>query len=207
MKITKVEIQKKNLNRFNIYINEEFAFGLDEEIVYKYNLKKDKVLDKDIIEKMLVEDDYINAFKYSMNYLSYRARTKKEVTDKLESKDYSQQSIEKVISKLVDYGYINDKEYAKTYTYEKFKNKKLAGYRIKRELYFKGIDQDIIDDVVKIDSEDEYNSALELAKKRISSYKKDDYNKKYRKLSSYLARRGYNFSIINDVIKEVINEK
>lgn len=39
-KITNVEVQKKNKNRVNVYIDEEFAFGCDAEIVYKYGIKK-----------------------------------------------------------------------------------------------------------------------------------------------------------------------
>ena len=40
MQITKIEVQKKKQNRFNIYINDEFAFGVDEATLLKFSLTK-----------------------------------------------------------------------------------------------------------------------------------------------------------------------
>ena len=37
--ITKIECGKRNKNRVNIYIDEEYAFSVDMEIVYKEGLK------------------------------------------------------------------------------------------------------------------------------------------------------------------------
>ncbi|MCD3298125.1 recombination regulator RecX, partial [Clostridium botulinum C/D] len=38
--ITKIEIGKKNKNRVNIYLDEEFAFACSADLVYYYKLAK-----------------------------------------------------------------------------------------------------------------------------------------------------------------------
>ena len=42
--ITKIELGKRNKERVNIYIDNEYAFSISAELVYKENLKvKDKI--------------------------------------------------------------------------------------------------------------------------------------------------------------------
>lgn len=43
--ITKVEIQKRNKDRVNVYINHEFAFACSAELVYIHNIEKGKSVD------------------------------------------------------------------------------------------------------------------------------------------------------------------
>ena len=56
-KVTKIEVQKKRKNRCNIYLDEEFAFGLDQDILLKYDLYKGRELSDADIEKILDSED------------------------------------------------------------------------------------------------------------------------------------------------------
>ncbi|MCC5424208.1 recombination regulator RecX, partial [Clostridium botulinum] len=44
--ITKIEVQKRNKDRVNVYIDEEFNFACSSELIYYHNLKKGKVIDE-----------------------------------------------------------------------------------------------------------------------------------------------------------------
>lgn len=94
--------------------------------------------------------------------------------------------------------------FAETYTEEKIRLKKLGSYRIKHELYNKGISQEIIDETIEKYCHNEYERALELAKKKITSYKNDDKNAIYRKLGGYLQRRGYSYDCISSILRELL---
>ncbi|NLW21899.1 MAG: hypothetical protein GXY88_01370 [Tissierellia bacterium] len=50
----------------------------------------------------------------------------------------------------------------------------------------------------------EYERALELARKKISSYKKDNRDAIYRKLGGFLQRKGYSYDCIMKVLKEIV---
>ena len=45
--ITKIEIQKNNKDRVNIYMNDEFAFACDAALVYIHNITKGATIEKE----------------------------------------------------------------------------------------------------------------------------------------------------------------
>src|SRR5690554_1602431 len=113
--ITKIEVQKRNNKRVSIYINNEFAFGLSMEISQKFNLEEGSSLKSDFIEEVLKEEEQNKANNYAINLLSYRARSKKEIEDRLKGKGYEDIIIEKTIEFLKAYKLLNDKSFAKDY--------------------------------------------------------------------------------------------
>lgn len=205
MIVTDIQPQK-NPDRVNIYLDGNFAFGLEESIRFKYSLKKDMELDSQFVNDILKEEEINHAFNLAIKYLSYRQRSEKEIIEHLKSKDFEDTTIMSVIDKCKYYNYIDDVSFAKSFVKDKINLKKLGSGRIKYELKLKGIDESIISEVLDIDDDVEYTMALSLASKRLSSYKNDDYQKKRSKLSGYLQRRGYNFSIISKVLKEVLTD-
>ena len=78
--ITKMEISKRNKERINIYIDEEYAFSISAELVYKENLKvKDKV-DVQLLKKLSDEDNYIKCKNTALKIIerTYKRKTAKE---------------------------------------------------------------------------------------------------------------------------------
>ena len=72
MQITKIEVQKKKQNRFNIYINDEFAFGVDEATLLKFALTKGTELTQDTIREIEQETQYQNAYQKALRFLIFR---------------------------------------------------------------------------------------------------------------------------------------
>ena len=202
MIITKIEPQK-NDKRVNVYIDDEFAFGLMVETQYKYDLKEGMNVDQYFIEKVLLEEEQLQANNVALNFLTHRKRTKKEIIQKLKDKGFEENTIEKTLDFLKNYGLIDDLDYASSFVKDKISLNKHGPHRIKYDLYRKGISQEIIEEVLKEDNE--YPRALELAKKKMSSYRKDDREKIYRKLGGFLQRRGYSYDCISKVLKELLD--
>ncbi|WP_025641707.1 regulatory protein RecX [Schnuerera ultunensis] len=201
MIITKIEPQN-NDKRVNVYLNGEFAFGLMMEIQYKYGLKEGMVLDQDFVEEVLLEEEQLKANNTALSYLTHRKRTEKEIIDKLKKKGFEENIIEKTLDYLQNYGLVDDLDFASSFARDKIKLNKQGPQRIKYELYRKGISQEIIEKILKED--DEYPRALELAKKKLPSYKNDNRDKIYRKLGGFLQRRGYSYDCISRVLKELL---
>ncbi|MBW4827734.1 MAG: RecX family transcriptional regulator [Clostridiaceae bacterium] len=203
MKITKIKPQN-NKDRVNIYLDGEFAFGLDLEIAYKYNLKKDMEIDESYIENVLKSEEQNSANDYALKFLSHRSRTEKEIVDKMIKKGFDEEVINETLAYLKKYNFIDDRRFAEIYTEEKIRLKKLGSYRIKHELQNKGVDESIASEIVEKYSDNEYERAMELATKKVKSYKNDDKNAIYRKLGGYLQRRGYSFECVSKVLKELV---
>ncbi|KNF10183.1 hypothetical protein CLPU_1c03480 [Gottschalkia purinilytica] len=207
LKITKIEKHKRNKERYHIYMNDQYYFTVDEDILVKFRLLKGSEFDEDFIESVIKEEEKSRAKNYALKLLNYKRRTEKEIYEKMKEKGYDEENIEFAIEFLKSYNYIDDLEYAKCYVKDKYNLKKLGKQRIKTELYNKGIRDNIINEVIKdvIDDDNEYDKALELARKKLSTtYKNDDKVALYRKLGGFLQRKGYSFDIVKKVLNELI---
>ncbi|MCT4566013.1 MAG: RecX family transcriptional regulator [Maledivibacter sp.] len=202
--ITKLEIQKRNSNRISIYINDKYALGVHKDIVYKLNLEKGKLIDEDFIEKIIKTEEQKKANDYAIKLLSYRQRSEKEINDRMKQKGYEGEVIDKTIGWLREYSLVDDMDFAKEYT--KAKAKKYGKSRIKMELSRKGVGDDIITNILEdeLNFEKQYNAALQQAKKKVKAYKGEERQAVYRKLGSYLQRRGFSYEIISKILKELL---
>ena len=99
--ISKIQVQKNNKNRFNIYmdngVREEYAFAVSEDTLIKFHLSKGKEIDELEIEEILFTDQIQKALQLAMNYLSYRMRTKKEIVTYLNEKEIDELEIEEIL--------------------------------------------------------------------------------------------------------------
>ncbi|MEX0616298.1 MAG: RecX family transcriptional regulator [Candidatus Woykebacteria bacterium] len=218
MKITNIEPQKKK-QRFNIFLNGEFSFGVSADVLFEEKLKVGRDLDESEVSKVIEQDQTKRLLDKSLRLLSYRPRSEKEVRDYLlrkqkikeieksevEKAQY-EKSIERVISRLKDLDQIDDKEFALWWAEQRSKFKPLGQSLIKLELRQKGIDVDIIEEVAKgaQGTEETNGSEVELAKKaalkKLGSYKNLEKAEFRVKMGQFLARRGFSWDIIKKVV-------
>lgn len=205
-KITNVEVQKKNKNRVNVYIDEEFAFGCDAEIVYKYGIKKNNQVDAKQLMEIMEEENFIKCKTAALRIIERTYKTEKEIIDKLREKGYDEKSINRTIDFMEEYNLINDRKYTEMYLKDKIKVQGIN--KIKYTLLRKGVCEEVIKDkITSISRDDEKEVALKLAQKKYSQItnREQDKYKISQKLYRFLASKGYDYDCINDVIKKVIN--
>jgi regulatory protein len=207
--ITKVEAQKKKDNRVNIFINGEFAFGCSSELVYYHNLAKGKEINVEDLKKVIIEDNYLTAKAKALKYIERALKSEFQVREFLQKKEYDEDAIDRVIEFLKEYKFINDEYYAKAFVTQ---NMRIEGKgNIRYKLVKKGIPEDIISSTLnKISSEDEEETALSLAEKKLKVLCKSEnnINKIKSKLNTFLMSKGYNFDIIKSVVSKLeINEE
>lgn len=203
MKITGIEIQR-NKDRVNIYIDNKFAFGLTNELRYKFDLHVDQDLDPSFIESVLKAEEQNKVTTAALNLIAYRQRSIKEVYEKLKQKGYEELLIENTIEYCKKQNYLNDENFAQSFINDKQNLNQFGSKRIKYELIKKGISREVIDKKLDIDNDEEYEIALILADKKIKSYKGQDRNSIYRKLSGFLMRKGYPYDVVTKVLNKVL---
>lgn len=207
-KITNIEIQKRNEERVNIYIDNEFAFACYKELVYKEGLKKDMEVEIDSLKKIIAEEEFLKCKNSALRIVEKAYKTEKEMVDKLLQKGYEGIIIEKTIAFLKEYNFLNDEKY--TLMYAKDKSKIQGKNKIKYSLMKKGIDKETIENTLdSIDNNVEEETAYNLAikKYRILSKKENDKYKLNQKLIRFLLGKGYDYGLIKDVIKRITNEE
>lgn len=205
MKITSIEPQK-NKNRVNVYVDNLFSIGIEDELRYKYKLEVDMEVDDNFIKDVLKAEEQNKVTSHALNLLSYRQRSEKEIYLALKRKGFEENYIRYSINYCMENNYLNDKDFAISFINDKLNLNKLGPERIRYELILKGISKDIIDDLLIIDFDEQYKTAMELAQKKLPSYRKDDSNAIYRKLSSFLQRKGYSYDVISKVMRQVLKD-
>lgn len=205
-KITKIEVQKKNKERVNIYIDEEYAFSLSAELVYKEGLKVNQLVDSDKLSKIAREEGYLKCKSTALRIVEKSYKSKKELRDKLVLKGYDIEDINKVIEFLKEYNLQDDKSYTKMYIKDKIKNQ--GQNKIRFALIKKGIDEELIqNEMESIDNDYQKEMAYSLALKKINVLRKreDDDFKLSQKIYRFLLSKGYSYDIVSEVVKKVIN--
>lgn len=203
MIITKIEKQKKDKQRYSIFLGGEFAFGLYEDTVLKYGLRTGDEIDEKKQKEIMEYDEFNFGKKVAYSLLSYKQRTALELIKKLKQKKISEGVIEKIIKLLQEQKYLNDEAYAKNYLLDKLARKPLGKRLLKFKLIEKGVGKEITEKTIKENytEEKETKLAAEVLKKYRKKIKdKDSYevkNKCYR----YLVSKGYDFEIVNKVLK------
>lgn len=206
MKITHLEYQK-NKKRINLYIDNKFAFGIDEELRFKYSIHVGDEISEDFIRDVLKAEEQIKVNNHALRLLSYRQRSEKEIEMALRRKGYEEVNIDHTLDYLKRNKYIDDEYFAKSFIADK---QNLNGYgyqRIKFELVKKGISKEIIESYLINDSDEEFELAMDIASKRLKSYSNQDKNTIWRKLGGFLQRRGYSYDITSKVLRTLLEDR
>ncbi|MGL4761604.1 MAG: recombination regulator RecX [Sarcina sp.] len=208
-KITDIEVQKRNKERVNVYVDGEFTFACDAEFVYKENLKLNMQIDLVKIKKIVVEDEFKKCKNTALRIIERNYKSEKEVHAKLIEKGYDEEVAVVAIDFLREYGYINDKNFAGMYIRDRLKTE--GKNKIKYALIRKGIDELIIKDALSefADEDTELDVAIKLAKRRYDTMRKreTDKYKLSQKLYRFLVGKGYGFDLVSEVVKKVTNDE
>lgn len=218
-KVTSVERQKKNPKRFNIFLDGEFAFGADEDLVVNFRLITGKVIEPQELEKILFEAQVGKLMEKMYGLFAIRGRSEKEVRDKLRIKNaelrikdkeqISEIVIESLIERLKQKGLINDLEFAKAWVDARRKSKHKSISAIKSELFQKGIHKEIIAQVVseQVAGYSEEELAQQALEKKLKSWTSLTSVEFKKKSYEFLARRGFDYSIISVVVANCIKKR
>ncbi|HEY8423184.1 MAG TPA: RecX family transcriptional regulator [Clostridia bacterium] len=202
-KITEISVQKKNKSRVNIYLDGEFACGMEAIVALENRLKVGDEISIEELQELSRQSDIESAFSKSLKLLSKTLKTQYEIKNYLIGKGYSLDVIDEVIDKLKSYNYINDKEYAIAYINDKKGSN--GKKKIYSELKQKGVSGGILDDALKtISKEEELETIRKLAAKYVKGKTLDLKLKK--NLANYLYSRGFEWEDYIDVINELFGD-
>ena len=146
-------------------------------------------------------EGFQEAYGKALNYLSYRPRTEKELKGYLSEKEYSQETIEKVIDRLLEINYINDYEYSINYIEITGENKAMSLDMIKLHLKQKGVPSEVIKDAFNASDVDELNHCVRLLRKKVKEKEYLHDNQQRIKLKSFLFRKGFRTEVIHKAIE------
>lgn len=202
-RITAIEPQKKDPDRVSISINDAFALGVHIDVQLDFGLAVGMELSTGDLERIVAADDLKRATMAALRLIAYRPRSRGELQTGLRERGFSTEAQEAAISRMADLGYLNDEAFAERWVESRLAHKPRSSRMLANELRQKGIDQETIDATLESTKIDEVGDALELARKKAGSLGALDPQARTRRLTGFLARRGYGFDVIRRVIDEI----
>ena len=160
-------------------------------------------VDRGFLDEIVLQDEKGKALDKAVKYISSTLKTTRQIRDYLRKKEYNSQTIDYVISKMIEYKYLDDTAYAKAFisTY----SNKYGKMKLISALKSKGVSDSVIDEVFASDDLKIDNSIDKTAEKYLKNKIKN--NDTFMKLSRFLYSRGYEFDDIKSCINRLKGEE
>ncbi len=204
-KITELRNGKSRNKRTNIFLDGNFAFSLNAEIVARENLQIGLELSASRITELTGSNQAQICLDAATRYLGYRPRSEAELRQKLRQRGFDSTIIETVIAKLKEQKYVDDLAFARFWKDDRESFSPRSQWLTRRELRQKGVSEEIINQVVEtIDEEDSaYRAALSKSRRRVYP----DHQIFRRRLGEYLRRRGFGYEVTNRTVERLWQER
>jgi regulatory protein len=178
----------------SVFLDGKFAFGLPA--IMASRLKRGQVLSDAEIQSLEAEGAVETAYDRTLNYLSYRPRSRAEVERFLQKRGLSEAQIEPVAQRLERAGLLDDEAFARYWVENRERHRPRGLRALRYELRQKGISTETIDRALA--SVDVPDSAYRSAGRKARQLAHLDREKFADKLVAYLARRGFDYEIARE---------
>lgn len=202
-KITALKVQARNKQRVNVHLDGEFAFGL--AAIEAARLKIGQSLSDDDIARLKAADEIEAAHERALKFLSYRPRAEAEIRQHLRRHKVSEAAIDEVLARLTRSGLAGDEAFARYWIDNRAQFRPKGRRALQAELRQKGVTREQADEALAAAQPDE-EAAYQAAAGRVRRLAKLSRPEFSRKLSGFLARRGFDYATIETTIDRVWRE-
>ena len=204
-KITRIKAQK-NERRVNIYLNERFAFGLPAETLVKAGLKVGQDITTKEIEDLIFKNEFQKLLNKTLRLISARPRSEKEIIDYLKRKKTDPKLIDEVVDKLKSLGQLDDYAFAVWWVEQRVTFRPKGKIALLMELRQKGVEREIGEKIIA-EKVDELPLARRAVERKLKIYKNFPPLEFRQKITGFLARRGFSWGTVKEVIDEFCQKR
>jgi regulatory protein len=208
MKIERV--LKKDEKSVTLFLDNDEKLFLAFEVFIKSGLRKNDEISESRFSSLIEENQTYHLKQKAFRLLGRRQHSAFELKLKLRQKGYREDLISSVVNQLLESNYVNDYDFAKSFTEENIKNKLWGQRKIEAELIKKGVNKEIISQIISENFSDgnQLEKAIVLGKKKYKSLvdRNTDKDKIQTKLYSFLFSKGYGYDIIKRTIDSIIEQ-
>ncbi|MFP3947369.1 MAG: regulatory protein RecX [Longimicrobiales bacterium] len=172
----------------------------------------------------------------ALHLLSFRARSVDEMERRLRKKDFEESVVSQVVARLLDLGYLDDREFARQFLEERLRRRPRGPFALIQELLNRGVDRGLAEEVLDalmVEKEiDEADLARDTARRWLSRQSRrvtavlasrgsrtsagsteseadqgrEAFTKARRRLYGHLERKGFSRGVIREVVGDLLEE-
>lgn len=192
-----MEIVPVDKRRSKVFLDEDFALVLYRGEINRFGIKEGEELSEDTYQEILNDILFKRARERVLYLLKASDKTEQELVRKLKDGGYPKEAIEYAVGFVKEHRFINDEDYGKRYV--EFNSRRKSEKQIQFELQRKGLDKEMIRDILKeqpVDEEAQIQAYIR--KKRIDPQELD--RKERSKVMASLGRKGFSYEAVNRVL-------
>ncbi len=198
--ITALTVQQRNKERVNVLVDGEFALAVTA--VAAAALRRGQYLSDAEIEKFKQEDQRDKAYNRAVRFLGFRVRSQAEMERYLRDKGYPADVVAETIDRLARQEYLNDEEFARLWLDNRERFRPRGQQALRYELRQKGLAAEVIEAAVANIDEDELAWAAVASK--LHRWQNLDEPELRQKIMGFLSRRGFNYEVIQRVVRRAL---
>ena len=185
---------------------DDFLIGLHQSTLLRFGIKKGTEITDRLFRELREAENEKEIEHYLLNLLSRRMHAKSELKTKALRKGYSGQTVEELLQRFEERGWVNDEEFAKSFARDKFELQRWGPVKIRSRLFSLGISRSAAERAlqeINVDSDD-YQVLKQLVVKRKAYFLREaDVQKRKRKIANYLLRKGFSSDTIFKYLEQL----
>jgi regulatory protein len=201
-KITAIEPQKWRKDRVNVFVDDKYAFSLQEILAAR--LKRGQVLTDPEIDTLRQQDAIESVYEKALFYLSFRPRSEQEMRRYLHDKGLDDEQGEQILARLKRAHLVDDQDFAQFWVESRQEHHPRGRRALRAELSRKGVPRDVID--ASIENVDEEAQAFDAARRMVHRLASLEQRVFFHRLLGYLQRRGFGYEVAIQVTKALWQE-
>ncbi|MDO5495829.1 MAG: regulatory protein RecX [bacterium] len=143
-----------------------------------------------------------------LRQLAMMARSREQLREKILARGVSEPVAERVLDRFTEVGLVDDAAFAESLVRTQRESRGLSRRGLAAELTKRGVDREVLAEAVAaVGDEDEYETALRLARKRASATAGLERPVRERRIAGMLARKGYGASVAYRAVREALEEE
>ena len=205
--ITSIKPQK-NKKRVNIYLDDKFGFGLDLENFVKLDLKVEQELTDEQVGKIVKEAEFQKVYDKLLRFSTLRPRSEKELKGWLKKYKVHLSLHNDLFNRLKHLDLLNDNKFAQWWVEQRMEFSPRGKRALIAELRQKGINRDLIIQLVNesISQGYEEKTARKLLQKKKYKWERLQKLEAKKKMSEFLARKGFGWEVIKNAIDDIFKK-
>lgn len=197
MLITAIEPRRKSLRA--LYLDGEFAVAVDEQTLLSSPYHLGVEISDGQLQELIQQSDQRRAREKALYLLSHRDHTKKELVEKLR-RTAGEDAAENAAQRMEEIGLVNEEDYARRYARELMCRRHFSQSRTEYELMQKGIDRDLIHEIIEEMAIDPARQLQDLLARKFARAIGDE--KGRRRTVAALQRLGYRWEDIRRALED-----
>lgn len=186
MEISAIEPRRRGVSA--LFLDGEFAVNLDTRFLAESPVRLGQEITDEELQDLIRGSNARRAREKALYLLEHRSHSKKELEDKV-ARTAGKEAAQEAANHMQEIGLVNDEQFARDYARQLVERKGFARRRAEYELLQKGIDRDLIEQVLEELLPEPREKLTELIEKKYARSLGDE--KGLRRTMAALQRLGY----------------